>query len=641
MSSTLLHNLIRQPDYDLKQNLPKNRLLGLWRLMTGYRLTYVFANLFTGLSAFGRTLTMLLLSFFVDDVLSRSNPILLGRLMDSDSLNQWPLLSTLTSTSVPVLQVALEIILLIAIGFVSFAAIEGLSSFLSGRYAAITAEGVAYRLRNYLFDHVQRLSFTYHDKHQTGDLLQRCTSDVDQIRRFFAEQAVGTGRIILLFGVNLVAIASLNLQLAILSTLCIPFVLIISLWFFNRISSKYDSFQDQESAMTTRLQENLTGVRVVKAFARQQYEVDKFENENFLQYERGREMTVWHSFFWPSLDLITGVQLVASYMIGALMVVDGTISIGNYVAFAGMVVYIIFPMRNLGRLIVEMSRGLVSYDRVVDIIKVDREPLGESEAAPVNPIKGEVAFNNVSFEYESGLPVLKNISFTAKPGQVIALMGSTGSGKTSVVNLLTRFYDYKKGSITIDGVELTEFPRDFLRRNIGIVEQEPFLFSRSLRENITYGVGRKVSDEDVVRVAKAAAIHHVIEGFADQYNSLVGERGMTLSGGQKQRMAIARTLLKDPRILILDDATSSVDTETEAGIRMALKELLPGRTAFIIAHRIQTVMAADLILVFDDGEIVQRGTHEELLKDEDGIYRRIYDMQSRIDEEVEKEVARE
>jgi ATP-binding cassette subfamily B protein len=641
LTSTILSHLIRQADHDLKKDLPKNRLLRIWRLMIGYRSTYLLANLFTGLSATGRTLTLLVLSFFVDDVLSRSNPIVLGRLMDADVLNRTPLLASVASPSVPVTQVAIELILLIALAFVAFAIIEGTFSFLSGRFAAVTAEGIAFRLRNFLFDHVQRLSFSYHDRQQTGDLLQRCTSDVDAIRRFFAEQAVGTGRIMLLFLVNMAAIATINWQLALFSTICVPFVLVISLWFFQRISKKYDQYQDQEGVMTTRLQENLTGVRVVKAFARQQYEINKFDQENYKHYERGRDMLIWHAFFWPTLDLITGAQLVASYLVGALLVVDGQMSIGNYVAFAGMVVYIIFPMRNLGRLIVEMSRGLVSYDRVAEIIENDREPLGEGEAAPVSALKGEIVFDNVTFEYETGSPVLKNVSFTAKPGQVVALMGSTGSGKTSVVNLLTRFYDYGRGQITLDGIDLRDYPRDFLRRNIGIVEQEPFLFSRSIRENITYGVGREVSDDEVIRAAKAAAIHHVIEGFADSYNSMVGERGMTLSGGQKQRLAIARTLLKDPRILIMDDATSSVDTETEAGIRMALKELLPGRTAFIIAHRVQTVMSADLILVFDQGEIVQMGTHAELLRDEAGIYRRIFDMQSRIDEEVEREVAGE
>jgi len=633
--------LVRQPEYDLKQDVKKNRLVGVWNLMSGYRWMYFLANGAQAFSALGKTLTMLLLSFFVDSVLSQPNPLVLGTVTQPQVFADEPLLAATLSAHVPIASVAFEVILIIALGFVTLAAMEGIFSFISGRLAAITSEGVAYRLRNYLFDHVQRLSFTYHDKHQTGDLLQRCTSDVDAIRRFFAEQAVGMGRILMLFFVNLTAIAFLDWQLALFSTLCVPPVVVISLWFFNRISDKYEKFQDQESAMTTRLQENLTGVRVVKAFARQQYETERFEEENFKHFLRGREMLIWHSLFWPSIDFITGIQLVASYLVAGIMVINGQMSVGNYVAFSSMVIYIIFPIRNLGRLIVEMSRGLVSYDRVAEIIAEDRELIGENESAPVERIEGAVEFRNVSFEYEPNAPVLKNVSFSVKPGQVVALMGPTGSGKTSVINLLTRFYDYTGGSILIDGHELREYPRDFLRRNIGLVEQEPFLFSRSVRENITYGVGHQVNDEDIQRVTRAAAVHHVIESFAEGYDTMIGERGVTLSGGQKQRAAIARTLLKDPRILVMDDATSSVDTETEAAIRTALKELLPGRTAFIIAHRVQTVMSADLIIMFDKGEIVQMGTHTELMRDEKGIYRRIYDMQSRIDKEVEKEVSGE
>lgn len=641
MSSTDYMKLVRQSGYDLKQDVKKNRLIGVWNLMTGYRWLYFFANGAQGFSALGKTLTMLLLSYFVDSVLAQPNPLVLSSVTPPALLDNAPLLAATLTTQVPVTTVAFEIILIIALGFVALAAMEGIFSFISGRLAAITSEGVAFRLRNYLFDHVQRLSFTYHDKHQTGDLLQRCTSDVDAIRRFFAEQAVGTGRILMLFFVNLTAIAFLDWQLALFSTICVPFVVVISLWFFNRISDKYEKFQDQEGAMTTRLQENLTGVRVVKAFARQRYEMDRFEEENYKHFLRGREMLIWHALFWPTLDFITGMQLIASYLVAGILVINGQMSVGNYLAFSGMVVYIIFPMRNLGRLIVEMSRGLVSYDRVAEIIIEDREPIGETESAPVERIEGAVEFRNVSFEYEPNAPVLKNVSFTVKPGQVVALMGATGSGKTSIVNLLTRFYDYNSGSILIDGHELREYPRDFLRRSIGLVEQEPFLFSRSVRENITYGVGHEVNDEDIYRVTRAAAVHHVIESFSEGYNTMIGERGVTLSGGQKQRTAIARTLLKDPRILVMDDATSSVDTETEAAIRTALKELLPGRTAFIIAHRVQTVMSADLIIMFDKGEVVQMGTHAELMQDEEGIYRRIYDMQSRIDKEVEKEVSGE
>jgi ATP-binding cassette subfamily B protein len=431
----------------------------------------------------------------------------------------------------------------------------------------------------------------------------------------------------------------MHLPLALFSSIVIPIVVLVSLWFFKRVSDRYEAYQEQEAKLSTRLQENLTGVRVVKAFARQSHEIARFERENHEHYRRGRQMLVMHALFWPTLDILTGLQLIAGYYVGAILTLDGALSIGQYLAYAGMVVYIIFPMRNLGRVIVQMSTGMVSYDRIMEVIREEREPLREGEAAPVTELAGHVVFEGVSFEYEKDTPVLKEISFEAKPGQVIALMGSTGSGKTSLVGLLTRFYEVTRGRILLDGVDLRDYPRDFLRRHIGIVEQEPFLFSRTIRENIAYGVGRKVGDEDVFRAARAAAIHHVVEGFPDGYNTLVGERGVTLSGGQKQRVAVARTLLKDPRILILDDATSSVDTETEAAIRTALKELLPGRTSFIIAHRVQTVMSADLIVVFDKGEIVQMGTHAQLLEDEGGIYRRIYDMQSRIDEELEKELS--
>jgi len=301
-------------------------------------------------------------------------------------------------------------------------------------------------------------------------------------------------------------------------------------------------------------------------------------------------------------------------------------------------IWLIWPIRNLGRIIVQMSQGLVSFGRVVGIIREEREPLEEGDYLPVDRLRGEIVFEDVSFEYEPGSPVLDHISFRCEAGQVVALLGSTGSGKTSLVNLLPRFYDYTSGRILLDGVELKRYPRKYLRENIGIVLQEPFLFSRTIRENIRYSVGRDVEEADVESAAKAAAVHDVIRTFPGQYDTLVGEKGVTLSGGQKQRVTLARTLLKDPSILILDDATSSVDTETESVIRGALKQLMQRRTTFIIAHRIQSVMLADLILVFDEGRIVQQGTHQQLLA-QDGIYRKVFDIQTRIEEEVQREVA--
>ena len=295
-------------------------------------------------------------------------------------------------------------------------------------------------------------------------------------------------------------------------------------------------------------------------------------------------------------------------------------------------------MRNLGRLIVQLSTGMVSFGRVLEIIKQVREPLEEGTAIIPQKLQGELHFKDLCFKYEDGEHVLEDINVHVKPGQVIALLGSTGSGKTSFVNLLPRFYEYTDGNLTLDGVELKEYPRRYLRSQIGIVEQEPFLFSRSIRENIMYGVGKNVEQEEIEQAAKNAAIHDVIMSFPEGYGTLVGEKGVTLSGGQKQRVAIARTLLKNPKILILDDSTSSVDTETEAEIRNALTRLMAERTTFIIAHRIQSIMDADQILVMDKGKIIQSGTHHELMK-EDGMYRQIYDIQTRIEQELEKEIA--
>ncbi|MCB9453824.1 MAG: ABC transporter ATP-binding protein [Anaerolineaceae bacterium] len=576
-------------------------------MMTGFRGIYFAAIISLGLGAVMQTASFLLIRYFVDTALQEGDPI--------------------------------AVLPPIALGFIGLAILQGSFSSLSGRLAARTSEGIALRLRNYMFDHIQRLSFTYHDRMQTGELIQRSTSDVDAIRRFFSEQAIGIGRILLLFSINFGALMALNVKLALASVIVVPVVVIMSLFFFRRVSAAYEKYQEQDAVVSTTLQENLSGVRVVKAFARQDYERNKFDGDNREKYRLGKRFMLMHSAFWPITDLLTGFQLLGGYFLGAYMVLNDEITIGTFLAYVGIITWIINPMRNLGRLIVHMSTGMVSYERVMDIIGEAQEPLAEGKWAKESHLHGDVVFKDVNFGYDqSDTPVLHDISFTARAGQVIALLGSTGSGKTTLVNLLPCFYDYTSGSITIDGVELREYVRHYLRQEIGIVEQEPFLFSRSIRENITYGVGREVSDAEVEAAARAAAVHEVIMSFPEGYSTLVGERGVTLSGGQKQRVTVARTLLKDPRILILDDATSSVDTETEEQIREALKILMKGRTSFVIAHRIQTVMNADLILVLDKGRIVQRGTHRELLA-QNGIYRQVYDLQSRIEDEIEKELA--
>jgi len=599
--------------FDFRQALTAKKMTGLWRMISDYRLAYAAANLSLAVSALAKMFTYLLLRNFADTILGDAVPFA----------------GTLERT-----------LIVIALGFVGLAIVEGGFTYFSGRLAAYSAEGITRRLRNFLFDHIQRLSFAYHSKTPTGDLIERVTSDVDSVRSFFNEQAIGIGRIVFLFVINFAAIWQLNWKLALASIVVIPIILIVSLWFFKKVTKAYEKYQEQEALLSTTLQENLTGVRVVKAFARQEYEKAKFEKDNWEKFLRGKAFLRMHSLFWPLSDIACGFQMLGGFIYAAILAIHGEITVGTYPAYVGLVVWLIWPMRNLGRIIVQTSTGLVSYGRLMEIVKQEREPLTEGRVQAQGPARGEIVFENVSFQYEdSSANVIKDVSFRVLPGQSVALLGSTGSGKTSLVNLLPRFHEYTDGHILLDGAELKDYPRQYLRSQIGIVEQEPFLFSRSIGENITYGVGRDVPQEEIEAAAQAAAIHEVILTFPDGYKTLVGEKGVTLSGGQRQRMAIARTLLKNPRILILDDSTSSVDTETEAEIRAALNRLMENRTTFIIAHRIQSVMNADLILVMDKGAVVQMGRHEELVA-QDGMYRQIYEIQTRIDTELEDELAK-
>ena len=637
MSQTIDPKLLQKLTVDLKSAVHKNRLVGLWRVMAGFRWLYAGAMLAIVLGAFMRVYYYRVVQYVIDTVIEGGQ----------------------NTQSLPWL----------ALSFVGLAVLEGTFAYLRGVWSAKTAEGIVLRLRDYLYDHIQRLPFAFHDYAKTGELIQRSTSDVDAIRRFYADQALGIGRIVALFVVNFVMLLRMSTKIGLLSIVVMPLVVVMSYWFFGRVSKAYDRYQDQEAKLSTVLQENLTGVRVVKAFARQSYEIDKFDRENWERYRLGKKLLIMHSLYWPLSDILCAGQTILVMTVSALMAVRGEITVGTYIAVMGMLVWIIWPMRNLGRLIVQVSTGLVSYRRVADVIDHDREDIIAGSVPLDAQIRGAITFDHVSFSYEpmtvfededekkkksdvrardaepekeeelKPVAVLHDISFDCKPGDVVALLGSTGSGKTSIINLLLRFYDYQEGSLTLDGVELTEYPRSLLRRNIGIVEQEPFLFSRSIRDNIAYGANREVTQEEIERAAQAAAIHDIIVTFPDGYDTIVGEKGVTLSGGQRQRVAIARALLKDPRILVLDDATSSVDTETEEQIQQALDLLIPGRTTFVVAHRIQTVMDANLILVLDKGRIVQFGTHADLIQ-QPGLYHDIYEIQSRIEEEVADEVER-
>ena len=592
---------------DITKIASGNKLSILWQLTSGFHPHYLIANLFTGLAALARTWMYLYLGGFVDQVLKEG-------VVGSD-------------------------LIVSALSFGALIVLQALSSFMASWMANFTAENSTRRLRDILFDHIQRLPYSYHSEAKTGDLLERATSDVDTVRRFFADQAIGIGRIVMVFVISFLAIARINLRLAWISIIIIPIVLVVSMFFFKALSKAYEAYQEQGAVLSTELQENLSGVRVVKAFARQDYEIGKFDNDNQKKYRLGRKFAWMHSLFWPLSDIICSAQTIASSFTAAMMVINGLMSIGQFMTFIGLLGWLIWPIRNLGRLIIDTSRTFVSLGRITTILKADEENMTSAAFQPEDGIQGQITFEDVCFAYEKDQIVLVDVNFNCQAGEVVALLGSTGSGKTSLVNLLPRFYDVTSGRILLDGVNLNEYSREFLRSQIGIVEQEPFLFSTSIRENITYGVHREVSEEEIINAAKEAAIHDVILEFKNGYDTMVGERGVTLSGGQKQRLAIARTLLINPRILIMDDSTSSVDMETEVQIREALDGLMANRTTFIIAHRIQSIMNADQILVFDQGKIVQKGVHEELVN-QPGMYQDIYEIQARIDSALQEEIER-
>jgi ATP-binding cassette subfamily B protein len=591
--------------FDPRAHLPPAGLRGLWRLLHGFRLRYLGAMMGLFVSTVARTSVYLLLRVFVDDVVGKREPAWYA---------------------------------LVAAGFVGLALVQAGGSFVGGAYSAQASEGITQRLRNYLYRHIQSLSFGYHDRMNTGELIQRVTGDVETVRGFYGNQAVELGRVALLFAVNLAAVVTVSPTLALVTVVVVPPLAAVSAFFFRAISKAYEAYQEQDAKLTTTLQENLSGVRVVKAFARQQFERGKFETDNAGKFRQGRRLVFRNAAFWPLTDLLSGLQLLAGIVVGSIMVIRGGISLGGYLAYIGLVGWILWPVRMVGRLVVDASKATVSYGRLMEIIREEPEAMAAGARVPHGELKGEVSFRGVSFRYGEAASALEEVSFDVRAGQVVALLGPTGSGKTTLVNLLPRFYEYSAGSITLDGVELREYAKDFLRDVMGTVEQQPFLFSTTIAENIAYGVERAVSREEIQGAARAAAIHEGILEFPQGYDTLVGEKGVTLSGGQKQRVAIARALLRDPRILILDDATSSVDAETEQSIWEALERLMRGRTTFIIAHRIQTLMRADLIVVLQKGRVVQRGRHADLVA-QPGIYRTIYELQSRIEVELEEELA--
>ena len=516
----------------------------------------------------------------------------------------------------------LDVVVGAAVGTVGLAVAGSIFSFVQGVLSARAAQGIAYDLRNEIYAKIQSLSFSYHDRAQTGQLLTRATSDVDVVRMFVGMGFIQLVSAVLMMVGSIILLFVTDWQLALIILVLVPLTFGVFGFFASRARPLFKKIQQRLADLNTVLQENLVGVRVVKAFAREDYEAQRYAQANQNLFDLNLVVGRLFAVAIPLVFLIANLALLAVYWIGGYQAIAGNLSVGRMIAFADYMLMAFFPMLMLGMIMAMVSQAGASAERVFEILDAQSEVVEKPDAAELTAVEGHVEFDHVSFRYfTGGQLVLKDISFTAEPGQTVALLGATGSGKSSIVALVPRFYDVTEGRVMIAGHDVRDVTLDSLRRQIGVVLQETTLFSGTIRENIAFG-RPDASLEEIIAAATVAEAHDFIVSFPDGYETVVGERGVTLSGGQKQRIAIARALLLDPRILILDDATSSVDYETEYRIQQALERLMVGRTSFVIAQRIATVLNADQILVLDRGEIVAQGTHEKLLE-ESPIYAEI------------------
>jgi len=525
-----------------------------------------------------------------------------------------------------------------SLSLVFLTCIRGVFLYLRGKLSAEAAENIANNMRVKLYDHIQNLPYEYHVKAESGDLIQRCTSDVETVRKFFAAQMVEIGRAFFIVSFAIIMMLSLNKKMTVIAMVIVPIIFIFSYVFFYKIKNTFEKADAQEGVLTSVLQENLSGVRVVKAFGRQNFEIDKYDKENMKYRDLNFNLVKLLSTYWSTSDILCMTQIGLVLVSCIYFAVNGEISLGTLVVFNTYEGMLLWPVRQLGRILSDMGKMSVSLKRITNIIDV---PVEQEYGKALKPeIKGEISFENVNFEYESDNGILSDINFKVKKGETVAIVGPTGSGKSSLVHLLLRLYDYNSGSIKVDGIELKDIERKHMRNNVGIVLQEPFLYSRTIKENIKMA---KIDSQDIEihNAASVAAVHNVITSFEKGYDTIVGEKGVTLSGGQRQRVAIARTLIKDMPILIFDDSLSAVDAETDRIIRGELKKKSKGNTTFIISHRISTVMAADKIIVLNHGKIESIGTHKTLIK-KDGIYKRIWEIQTSLDAlDDEKQVCNE
>jgi len=602
-------------------------ILGKWKFL------YNLAGFLLIISVGIRMIEPKILQFTVDNVIVN---FLSNKIPDAGNAG---FLSRIIYYFLPVFKQENLLWILVAIGciYLVISLVRGMFQFTSGVISASCTEKAIKKLKDRLFYHIQMLPLEYFSKHPTGELVQRCTGDVETIRKFASMHVVEVMRMTAVFIFAFIMMVNINLVYALIAIAVFPIVSIGSMYFFRLESRVWTEHEKRQDKLTSIVQENLSGIRVVKAFAKEDFEIEKFTRQNAEKRRWGLKLLTLHTIFWPSSDFIVHLQIAVSIFTGAYFVLNNYITLGEYIAFFSYATVVTWPMRRVPQLVSEMGMTSVAIARVYSILNYPCEDYNSSELNNT-AIKGNIEFDNVSFKYDSHDEnyLLKNVSFNIKAGDKIALLGPTGSGKTTIISLLQRFYEPDSGSIKIDGIDIHRFSKSFIRNKMGVVLQKPFLFSTSIKENIAY-VKPETHIDEIVESAEIAGIHKIIEdSFPESYDTLVGEKGVTLSGGQKQRVTIARTLLKNPDVLVLDDSTSSVDTETEFEIQKALRNRIHNKTTIIIAHRITSIQDCDRIIVLDKGKVIESGTHEELINN-NGFYKKIFDIQVSIEDDIDEE----
>ena len=510
--------------------------------------------------------------------------------------------------------------------FIGLMVLKGITNFTQQYLGDLFGVKSVYKLRDSLYKKLQRLSFTYYDNARTGDLMSRLTMDVEGFKFFLAAGLKELIRVVLLIVISLGVMFYYSIPLALVTMAAMPFLAVVVFRFERKVHPAFRSVRKSLGRLNTRIQENVSGMNTIKSLSKEDFEIERFTSNNTDYREINiHTSNIWARFF-PLMEFIGNISMVSLLIFGGYLVISNQLMLGELVAFFSLVTYIIGPLMQLGFIVNMFSQAKASGERLLEILEAKEDIEELNDPIVQQRLKGHVTFKDVTLKYtEDDDVALHNISFDAPPGKVIGLIGPTGSGKTSITQLMTRFYEPDEGEVLIDNIPSSEYSLKWLRKNIGFVLQESFLFSTTIKENISYG-NPDATMEEIIEAAKRAQAHDFIMEMPKGYDTLLGERGMGLSGGQKQRIAIARALLINPSILVLDDATSAVDMETEFRIQKALKEVMNDRTTFIIAHRISSLKHADEILVLDKGKVIERGTHDQLVN-LNGAYRRIYDIQ--------------